>query len=101
MCNVGRVGYAEGQGETPLGNHLVDWKLTRRALVHAPSRRATCPTQPYELIRFGAIDVTKLYKLIWSGDIHGPKTLPSQRVSVDVHVADTGIIVGLMWEVVV
>ncbi len=34
-------------------------------------------TRPYEFLGVGAMDVTKQYKLIWFGDIHGPKPYKS------------------------
>ncbi len=30
-------------------------------------------SEPYEFIRFGAMDVTKPYRFIGFGDIHGPR----------------------------
>jgi hypothetical protein len=41
-------------------------------------------------IGFGAMHVTKPYKLIRFGDIHGPKPLKIQRPPRGYHVADTG-----------
>ncbi len=36
------------------------------------------------------MDVTKPYKFIWFGDIHGPQALYIRRVSMGVYFADTG-----------
>ncbi len=36
------------------------------------------------------MDVTRLYKFVWFGDIHGPNTYKMHRVSMGIYFTDTG-----------
>ncbi len=61
---------------------------------HYRCLRNTRPTKSYSFIGLGAVDVTKPYKLLLFGDIHGPKPnacIGFRWVSMGVYLADTGI----------
>ncbi len=63
------IGFDSPDASRSYGAHLLKLGVGR------PYRclRNKRPSKPFEFIGFGAMDVTKSYKSIWFGDIHGPK----------------------------